>query len=97
MVYKTQDYWVFGLCPSPGILKNTTFQKLDLFPSSGDVWKPPTLTDTTEQVSPTLHLSRKIDPFSEMFRSFCVFRIPGDGKSPKSSNPKRNWGKSHSG
>jgi hypothetical protein len=28
------DYWVFGLCPSFGILKNTTFQKLVLFPSS---------------------------------------------------------------
>jgi hypothetical protein len=34
-----QDYWVFGLCPSSGILKtqkNTTFRKLDLFPSSGE-------------------------------------------------------------
>jgi hypothetical protein len=30
------DYWVFGLCPSFGILKNTTFQKLDLFPSSAE-------------------------------------------------------------
>jgi hypothetical protein len=29
-----QDYWVFGLCPSSGILKtqkNTTFRKLDLY------------------------------------------------------------------
>jgi hypothetical protein len=36
MVYAIQDYWVFGLCPSSGILKtqkNTTFRKLDLFPS----------------------------------------------------------------
>jgi hypothetical protein len=32
MVNNTQDYWVFGLCPSSGILKNTTFRKLDLFP-----------------------------------------------------------------
>jgi hypothetical protein len=23
MAYDTQDYWVFGLCPSSGILKNT--------------------------------------------------------------------------
>jgi hypothetical protein len=23
MVPDTQDYWVFGLCPSSGILKNT--------------------------------------------------------------------------
>jgi hypothetical protein len=39
MVYDIQDYWDFGLCPSSGILKtpkNTTFRKLDLFPSSGE-------------------------------------------------------------
>jgi hypothetical protein len=36
MVYNTQNYWVFGLFPSSGILENTTFQKLDLFPSSGE-------------------------------------------------------------
>jgi hypothetical protein len=39
MVYDIQDYWVFGLCPSSSILKtqkNTTFRKLDLFPSSGE-------------------------------------------------------------
>jgi hypothetical protein len=35
MVYNTQDYWVFGLCPSSGTLKNM-FQKLDLFPHSGE-------------------------------------------------------------
>jgi hypothetical protein len=35
MMYNTQNYWVFGLCPSSGILENTTFRKLDLFPSSG--------------------------------------------------------------
>jgi hypothetical protein len=34
MVYETRDYWVVGLCPLSGILKNTTFRKLDLFPSS---------------------------------------------------------------
>jgi hypothetical protein len=33
MVYNTQNYCVFGLCPS---LENTTFRKLDLFPSSGE-------------------------------------------------------------
>jgi hypothetical protein len=35
MVHNTQNYWVFGLFPSSGILENTTFRKLDLFPSSG--------------------------------------------------------------
>jgi hypothetical protein len=36
MVYNTQNYWVFYLFPSSGILENTTFRKLDLFPSSGE-------------------------------------------------------------
>jgi hypothetical protein len=35
MVYNTLDYWVFALCPLSGTLKNTTFRKLALFPSSG--------------------------------------------------------------
>jgi hypothetical protein len=30
-----QNYWVFGPFPSSGILVNTKFRKLDLFPSSG--------------------------------------------------------------
>jgi hypothetical protein len=37
---KAQRYWVFGLCPLSGFFlnneKNTTFRKLDLFPSSGE-------------------------------------------------------------
>jgi hypothetical protein len=32
----TQNYWVFKLCPSFGILEYTTFRKLDIFPSSGE-------------------------------------------------------------
>jgi hypothetical protein len=36
MVYNTQNYWVFGLFPSSGILENTTFWKLYLLPSSGE-------------------------------------------------------------
>jgi hypothetical protein len=31
-----QNYWVLGLFPSSGILENTTFRKLNLFPSSGE-------------------------------------------------------------
>jgi hypothetical protein len=34
--YHTGYYWVFGLCPSSGSVKNTAFCKLDLFPSSGE-------------------------------------------------------------
>jgi hypothetical protein len=36
MVYNTQNYRVWGLFPSSGILENMTFRKLDLFPSSGE-------------------------------------------------------------
>jgi hypothetical protein len=38
MMCNTQNYWGFGLCPTSAILKleNTTFRKLDLFPSSGE-------------------------------------------------------------
>jgi hypothetical protein len=39
MVYYTEIYWVSGLCPSCGIIKNinnATVRKLDLFPSSGE-------------------------------------------------------------
>jgi hypothetical protein len=31
-----QNYWVFGLFSSSGILESTTCRKLDLFPSSGE-------------------------------------------------------------
>jgi hypothetical protein len=34
-MFNSQNYWVFGLCPSSGILKSK-FRKLDLFPSSGE-------------------------------------------------------------
>jgi hypothetical protein len=39
MVHNTRNDWDFGLYPSSGILKtleNTTFRKMDLFPSSGE-------------------------------------------------------------
>jgi hypothetical protein len=38
MVYSTQNYWVLGLFQSSGVpgSRNTTFRKVDLFPSSGE-------------------------------------------------------------
>jgi hypothetical protein len=51
MVHDTRNYWVFGLCPSSGILKkldNTAFWKLDLFPSSGE-GETPTLLEPLER------------------------------------------------
>jgi hypothetical protein len=35
MVNNTRNFWFSGLYPSSGIWRNTTFRKLDLFPSSG--------------------------------------------------------------
>jgi hypothetical protein len=38
MVYSTQNYWGFGIFPSPGVIVSriTTFRKLDLFPTTGE-------------------------------------------------------------
>jgi hypothetical protein len=37
VVYNTQNHWVYGPCPSSGILnnRNTAFRKLHQSPSSG--------------------------------------------------------------
>jgi hypothetical protein len=52
MVYNTQNYWGFGLCPSSRILKTktTTFRKLDLFRSSGE-GETPTLLGPLERAN----------------------------------------------
>jgi hypothetical protein len=34
-----RDCWIFGLCPSFGIIKNTPFRKLNLFPFLGEGWE----------------------------------------------------------
>jgi hypothetical protein len=46
MVYNTQNHWVCGLFPLSGILitRNTTFQKPDLFLSSGK-WRETVYND----------------------------------------------------
>jgi hypothetical protein len=43
-VYKTQNYWVWGLFPS-------SRRKLDLFPFSDEVEKTPTLLDPLERAN----------------------------------------------
>jgi hypothetical protein len=87
MVYNTQDYWVFGLCPSSGILKNTTFQKLHLFLSSGERWEDTysIWLEWTQQSRclPTPHLRTETDAVSETLCSFRSFRVPDDGQGPK--------------
>jgi hypothetical protein len=49
-VYNTHDYWVFGLCPSSGILTNTMFGKLNLFLSSDEGWDTPPLLGPLESL-----------------------------------------------
>jgi hypothetical protein len=54
MVYSTQSYLVLLLFPSSSVLgsRNTTFQKLDLFPSSGEgEEKTPTQLGSLERSS----------------------------------------------
>jgi hypothetical protein len=54
MLYATLNCWVFGLCPFSGILtklENTTFRKLDLFPSSGYGWETATLLGPLERAN----------------------------------------------
>jgi hypothetical protein len=55
-----RNYWVFGLGHRPVFykLENTTFRKLDLFPSSGE-WETPTLLGHLEKASPVMEVSSK--------------------------------------
>jgi hypothetical protein len=53
MVYNIRSYWVSALCPTSGIMKNTMFWKLGVFPSSGEIWKTPTLLDPLERANIT--------------------------------------------
>jgi hypothetical protein len=97
MVYNTQNYWVFELCPLPSILetkKKTMFQKLNLFPSSGKGGgKTPTQLGPLERANlnhwrtsvrfTTAIIAHLIEtPVSETLR-FLVSRIPDDEQSPK--------------
>jgi hypothetical protein len=53
MVYNTQNYWVFGLCPLSAILETIKHivSELDLFPSSGEKGETLTLLGLLERVS----------------------------------------------
>jgi hypothetical protein len=73
------DYWVFGLCPSSGILKNTQrFEIWICFRPQVQGRGAPTQLGPFERANP----NHWTDPF---FRNVvCVFfRIPDDGQSPK--------------
>jgi hypothetical protein len=69
-----RNFWVSGLYPSSGIWRNTTFRKLDLFPSSGK--KTPTQLGPLERANvnhcllPPFYLRTETDPVSETSCSF---------------------------
>jgi hypothetical protein len=80
MVYNTQNYWVYGLCPSSCILKkrnkkieNTAFRKLYLFPSSDE--------GSLERAN--LNHWMETDPVSE---TLFFSRIQDDGQNRNPSN-----------
>jgi hypothetical protein len=90
MVCDTPDDWVFGLCPSFGILNNTALRKLDLFPSSGERtsvvhWLRLALSNGPNRVG--VYNLKPEDGNRSTFRNVVFFRIPNDGQSPKTQSP----------
>jgi hypothetical protein len=64
MVCNTHYYKASELCPSSGFLRtdNTTFRKLDLFPSSGEGGRSPTLQKNQKLAFPqAMPEQRKVD------------------------------------
>jgi hypothetical protein len=53
-VNNISDYAGFGLCRPFGIHPNTTFRKLDLFPSSDEGWETPILFVRYKELTPSL-------------------------------------------
>jgi hypothetical protein len=76
--YNTLKYWVLGFCPPCGILRDTTFLKLDLFPSSGE--GGPTLLGPLAGAN----LNHSRPSFRNVSVLSIVFIIPEDGHRPVS-------------
>jgi hypothetical protein len=91
---ESQNCWVFGLFPSAGILENTTFRKLDLFPSSGEgEVKTPTQFVPLERANLN-HWTFGLFPSSGIlenttFRKLDLFPSSGEGevKTPTQLSP----------
>jgi hypothetical protein len=80
MVYDTRDYWAFGIRSSSGILRNTTFRKLDLFPCSGEGVGDTYSVGSVRELTP---ITGPPDPVSETLCSLVFFKTPNNGQSPK--------------
>jgi hypothetical protein len=83
VVYNTRDYWVFGICPSSGILKNTTFRETGCFPPRK---KLPSLilTGPQSRCLPPSYLMTETNPISET----CSLAYRMMEKVQKPSNPE---------
>jgi hypothetical protein len=81
--------WVFGLRPSSGILKNTMFRKLDLFPSSGGRGKShllccvlskqlTSITGVHETISSDHHRLFRVEDICKHFKCdyyICIYHV----------------------
>jgi hypothetical protein len=90
MVYNTQIYWVFGLCPSSGFFLNNNEKHNVSETGSVSVlrWgKTSTLLGPLERANLNCfcpHLRTETDPVSETLCFSLLFRKnPDDGQSPK--------------
>jgi hypothetical protein len=91
MICNTQNYWVFGLCPSSGILETRKHNVSESWYVSVLRWRGIGVVHwlrlalskgpNTKYVS-SPHLRTETDPLSETL-CFLVSRIPDDGQSPK--------------
>jgi hypothetical protein len=72
MMYKTQSYWDFGLCPSSGILE---IKKYNVSATGSTQLGPIERANFN-------HLRTETNPVSETL-CFLVSRIAGDGQSPR--------------
>jgi hypothetical protein len=73
--YNIQDYWLFGLCPSSGILKAT---------KEHDVSK----TGAVSVLGRLRPLRTETDQVFETLCSFLLFTIPDNGQTKTPSNPE---------
>jgi hypothetical protein len=85
MLYNTQNYWVFGLCPSSGILepREHVSENGCFHPQVGGGGKIPTVLGPLERANLNHWTARPdTDPVSETL-CFIVSTIPDDRQSPK--------------
>jgi hypothetical protein len=61
VVCKARDYQVFELCPSSGILNNSIFWRLDLFPSLGQEVQDTLLSPSERPNRPVMDKVEKFD------------------------------------